>query len=240
MVNSVDASHNRTCPESLIFVIVGFNFNTIMNAPIIAATDPTTEAISNIYARRSVRRYTSQPVSRELIEQIIDAGRMAPTAMVKQPWKFYVLTKASSIREFSKAIIKTLAKDLVHEGPAGIAKLALGALYSLYYGDFKKAPDIFYGAPVIIFITAPKEEPWACYDVSMCAQNIMLAAKALGLDSCPLGVGKAVEHTPIYYKLRIPYPEQVFLALCIGYGNEAPKPHKRIKDNLFYVDDYGL
>ncbi|MCC8426411.1 nitroreductase [Mucilaginibacter sp. UR6-11] len=194
-------------------------------------------AIQNIYARRSVRQYQDRPVERELIEQIIDAGRMAPTAMIKQPWKFYVLTRRESIREFSKAIIKTLAKEMVHEGAVGIAKLAMGALYNLYYSDFLKAPDIFYGAPVVIFITAPKDEPWACYDTCMCAQNMMLAAKALGLDSCPLGAGKAVEHTPIFYKLRIPYPEQVFLALIIGYGDETPKAHKRIKDNVVYVDD---
>jgi nitroreductase len=195
------------------------------------------EAMKVIYTRRSVRRYKEQSVSRELIEQVVDAGRMAPTAMMKQPWKFYVLTEADTISTFSKAIIKTLTKEMVHEGPIGIAKLAAGALYSLYHSDFKKAPDVFYGAPVVIFITAPKDEDWACYDASMCAQNMMLAAKALGLDSCPLGVGKAVEHTPIYYKLRIPYPEQVFLALIMGYGDEHPKVRKRVRDNIIYVDD---
>lgn len=201
------------------------------------ATLTTSEALRVIYERRSVRQYQDRPVPRELIEQVIDAGRMAPTAMMKQPWKFYVLTDKNSIHDFSKAIIKTVAKEMMHEGPAGIAKLAMGALYSLYYGDLLKGPDIFYSAPVVIFITAPKDEPWACYDISMCAQNMLLAAKALGLGSCPLGVGKSVEHTPIYYKLRIPYPEQVFLAIVMGYSDEQPKAHKRITDNVIYIDD---
>jgi nitroreductase len=208
-----------------------------METQIHATFEAMPEAMKIIYTRRSVRQYKDQSVSRELIEQVIDAGRMAPSAMMKQPWKFYVLTEAATISEFSKAIIKTLTKEMVHEGPLGIAKLAAGALYSLYHSDFKKAPDVFYGAPVVIFITAPNDEAWACYDISMCAQNMMLAAKALGLDSCPLGVGKAVEHTPIYYKLRIPYPEQVFLALIIGYGDEQPKVHKRIIENIIYIDD---
>lgn len=195
------------------------------------------ETIRTIYERRSVRRYQDKPVSRDLIEEVIDAGRMAPTAMMKQPWKFYVLTQKSSIREFSTEIIKALAKEMVHEGPEGIAKLALGALYNLHHARLLKGPSVFYGAPVVIFITAPKDEPWACYDVSMCAQNMMLAAKSLGLDSCPLGVGKAAEHTPIYYKLRIPYPETVWLAVAIGYGDENPKPQRRKKDNVIYVDD---
>lgn len=200
-------------------------------------TEATSSVIQNIYARRSVRRYQNRPVDRELIEQIIDAGRMAPTAMMKQPWKFYVLTEQASIGEFSKAIIRTLTKEMMHEGPSGIAKLALGALYSMYYGNLLEGPDVFYGAPVLIFISAPEDEPWACYDISMCAQNMMLAAKALGLDSCPLGVGKELEHVPIYYKLRIPYPEKVLLAVVFGYGDEQPKAHTRKKDNVIYVDD---
>jgi nitroreductase len=193
--------------------------------------------IQNIYARRSVRRYQDRLVERGLIEQVIDAGRMAPTAMMKQPWKFYVLTEKASIQEFSKATIRALTKEMVHEGPVGIAKLALGALYSMYHSNLMHGPDIFYGAPVVIFITAPEDEPWAYYDVSMCAQNMMLAAKALGLDSCPLGVGKVVEQTSIYYKLRVPYPEKVLLAVIIGYGDEHPKPHPRSRDNVVYVND---
>lgn len=208
-----------------------------METVINPASEEVPAAIKNIYARRSVRRYLQRDVPRELVEQVIDAGRMAPTAMMEQAWKFYVLTKPETIREFSNAIIKTLTKEMLHEGAAGVAKLAMGALYSLYYNKVLKGPDIFYGAPVVIFLTAPKDEPWACYDISMCAQNMMLAAKALGLDSCPLGVGKYVEHTKIYYKLKIAYPEQVYLALAIGYGDENPKAHARFKDNITYIDD---
>ncbi|MCQ6961585.1 nitroreductase [Mucilaginibacter aquariorum] len=203
----------------------------------IKTSEELPETLRTIYERRSVRRYKDLPVEREILSRIIDAGRMAPTAMMKQPWHFYVLTEKESIEEFSKAIIKTLAKEMVHEGPAGIVKLAAGALYSLYHSELLKGPDIFYHAPVVVFLTAPKDEPWACYDISMCAQNMMLAAKALGLDSCPLGVGKAVEHTPIYYKLRIPYPEQVYLALVFGYGDEAPKAHERLTANVHFIDD---
>jgi len=193
-------------------------------------------AIQTIYSRRSVRRYKQKEVAREVIEQIIDAGRMAPTAMMEQPWKFYILTNPELIDEFSKAIIKTLAKEMVMAGASGIGKLALGAVYNLFHNNVFNGPDIFYGAPVVIFLTAPKDEPWACYDISMCAQNMMLTATALGLDSCPLGVGKYVEHTSIYYKLKIPYPEQVFLALIIGYGDEHPKARARRKDNEIFID----
>lgn len=43
-----------------------------------------------IYTRRSIRKYEDKPISRELLEQIIDAGRVAPSAKNRQPWKFLV------------------------------------------------------------------------------------------------------------------------------------------------------
>ena len=46
---------------------------------------------NSIYNRRSVRKYLDKNVSKEMIEQIIDAGRMAPSAKNRQPWKYIVL-----------------------------------------------------------------------------------------------------------------------------------------------------
>lgn len=45
-----------------------------------------------IYDRRSIRKYQDREVSMELIEQIIDAARMAPSAKNRQPWKYIVYT----------------------------------------------------------------------------------------------------------------------------------------------------
>jgi nitroreductase len=62
----------------------------------------------------------------------------------------------------------------------------------------------------------------------------MLAAKSLGIDSCPIGFGKFVEKTPNYSKLNIPSDEQVHLAIILGYGEETPLVHKRTNQNVFY------
>lgn len=47
-------------------------------------------ALETIYSRRSIRKYTDEQVSRYIIEQIIDAGRVAPSAKNRQPWKYLV------------------------------------------------------------------------------------------------------------------------------------------------------
>jgi nitroreductase len=208
-----------------------------MEAETISINEKSVEVLKNIFERRSVKKYKDIPVDKEIIEKIVDAGRMAPSAHNIQPWKFYILTKRDTIRLFSKEIAKVVMAALIKEGPMGVIKIAAAALYNLHLGDLSKGPDpVFYNAPVVVFLTAPGDNEWAIYDVNMCAQNMMLAAKSLGLDSCPLGIGKYVEHTKIFYKLQIPFPDRVLLALIFGYGDESPKAHKRIRDNVFYID----
>jgi len=76
---------------------------------------------------------------------------------------------------------------------------------------------------------------WAGLDIGMCAQNMMLAAKSLGLDTCPVGAAKYVQETDLIAKLHTPYTEHVELAIILGYGNEQPEVHERIKNNLTYI-----
>jgi nitroreductase len=180
------------------------------------------ETLKTIYERRAVRKYTDKPVSRELIEQLLEAGRMAPSAINKQPWKFYILTKKDTIKTFSDAVAKAAAKH-VHLGFAS--------------GILNTNDAIFHGAPVVIFITAPKDNKWASLDVGMCAQNIMLAAKSLGLDSCPVGMGKYVEEASCFEQLKVPKKETVLLSIIIGYGNDKPAVHERNKKNCVYIDN---
>lgn len=195
------------------------------------------ETMQTIFNRRAVRKYKDQPVSNELIGQLLDAGKMAPSAINTQPWKFYVLTSKEDIHLFSREIVKAGLKSIPKAGIKKVVKAVASGITHLSHGiDFLTAKDpVFHGAPVVIFITAPKEDEWAGLNIGMCAQNIMLAAKSLGLDSCPVGFGKFVEKTSDYSKLRIPETEQILLALVIGYGDETPEVHERKNNNVFYV-----
>ena len=197
-----------------------------------------TQTMATIFERRAVRKFRALHVEDAMIEKIIEAGCMAPSAMNRQPWKFYVLTRSQSIDLFSKEIMHVVIDEQLNSGFGGLLKLAAGAIYSFYYGGFK-TPNLFYHAPIVIFLAAPKDNPWACYDIAMCAQNMMLGARSLGLDSCPIGVGKYVGNTPSYDTLGIPNEEEVHLALSIGYGDEKPSPHRRVRDNVIYVDRVG-
>lgn len=180
----------------------------------------STETLHAIYDRRSVRSYEDRPVFIELISRVIDAGKMAPSAMNRQPWKFYVLTTPDAIGAFSKEIAA-----------------ALEGKFHLAHGLDPLASDdpIFHGAPVVIFITTPRDDEWAPIDAGMCAQNMLLAAHSLGLASCPVGLARYVEKTPIVSRLGLAANEEVVLAVVMGYGRELPEQHKRIGNNVIFI-----
>jgi nitroreductase len=193
--------------------------------------------LNAIYSRRAVRRYSDAPVENDFIGKIMEAGKMAPSAMNRQPWKFYVVRDKTLISSISGEIVKVAAKDILKPGLKQLIKTAKDLFHGSHFADFFNTSDpVFHGAPVVIFITAPKDNEWAPIDIGMCSQNMMLAAKAFGLDSCPIGFAKYVTQTKIYSKLGIPKPEAVILALIFGYGKEDPKPHERITGNVVYVN----
>ncbi|HTI10670.1 MAG TPA: nitroreductase [Puia sp.] len=211
-----------------------------MDTKVTAEPAAMTETIKTIYERRAVRKYTDRLVDIDLIEKILDAGRMAPSAMNKQPWQFYVLTNKETIRSFSREIAGVAKKAALKSGVSGIAGMlkAAAGLLNLSHGiNFHALKDpVFYGAPVVIFLTAPRDNEWAGLDIGMCAENIMLAAKSLGLDTCPVGFGKYVEETKIYSRLHVPASEEVRLAIILGYGDESPEVHERVRANLLFIE----
>ena len=196
-----------------------------------------TETIKVINTRRAIRKYKDKAVSKNLIEQVINAGMMAPSAINRQPWKFYVLTNEETIRSFSKEISKLALKDFSKLKPKNIIETAGHLLHFAHNFNFHALTDpIFHGAPVVIFITAPVDNEWAPLDIGMCAQNMMLAAKSLGLDTCPVGLAKFAMQVDLYPKLGIPPSEKVLLAIILGYGNENPEMHERQKNKTVFVD----
>lgn len=197
----------------------------------------TNATLATIYTRRAVRKYQPTAVDRQQVEQLIGAARMAPSAMNRQPWKFYVVSNAELIHLLSKDIVKKAFKEEVKKGFKGILASASALLHALHNFDLSRFDDpIFYKAPVVIFITAPLNNEWAPLDIGMCAQNMMLAAKSLGLDTCPVGFAQFVNHTEHYARLGIPEDEKVLLAVIVGYGNETPPVHERVTNNVMYIE----
>lgn len=118
-------------------------------------TNPVIEAMKK---RRSVRKYKSDPVPQELVDQVIEAGTYAASGMGLQPW-LVVQVDDAAIRE-------GLRKDNAR---------IMGAT---------EDSDPFYGAPVCLVVLGLRGNPNHNSDVSLMMGNMMLAAHSLGLGSC--------------------------------------------------------
>ncbi len=202
--------------------------------PEVQAKDPVHQAI---YSRRAVRKFTKKEVDPNVLKEIIAAGTMAPSAMNRQPWKFYILHDPKTIAKVSQAITKVSSSEFSPKKPNKFLQAALSLFqFSRDLGLFQGADPIFHHAPVVILIAAPIDNEWAALDIGMCAQNIMLAAQSYGLASCPIGLAKFVSHTSLYPHLNIPQTEQIQLGIILGYGDEHPAAHKRETGNIHYIN----
>lgn len=121
-------------------------------------TTPTTakDALSVIHARKSVRHFTGESVTKEQLEQILKAGMAAPTAVNKQPWSFVVISERAALNSLAEGL--PYAKMLDKAGAAIIVCTQ---------------PDRAHES----------SREFAIIDASCASENILLATEALGLGA---------------------------------------------------------
>ncbi len=187
-----------------------------------------------IYRRRSNRIFKKDPVPRELIERILEAGRFAPTEGNSQPVKYIVLDDRQQIdklRDGMMTTLRLLGKTYLQGGPIRRTLLRLYGRKDPNSMDIrpiyaikamlkdKKPTDLFQKAPALILVLADQrgvgQPPLTC---GIAAQNIVLAAHALGLGTCYIGFVTVVNMNPfLKRKLGIKYPYRVYSSIALGY-----------------------
>jgi nitroreductase len=203
-----------------------------------------------IASRRSIRAFLPTPVSREEIEAILAVASRAPSGTNTQPWKVYVLT--GPIKEqLSKEIIKaydnpSVAAQHAEEydyyprewvSPYVERRRKVGRdLYALL--NLKREDQagihaqhrrnyLFFDAPVgMIFTVNRVMGTGSRLDYGMFLENIMLAARGRGLDTCPQAAFNQF-HRIIAELLRIPGQEQIVCGMALGYADLS-----RVENNL--------
>lgn len=171
-----------------------------------------------IKGRRSIRKFTGQPVSHELLAQIVETASYAPS------WKH-------------TQIVRYIAVE-------GEKKAALAKCTSIFPGNGR----IMENAPMVIAVTmikgrsgyerdgsfsTPKGDRWQMYDAGVAGEAFCLAAYEQGLGTVIMGLFDEEEATKL---LELPEDRELVALIPIGYPDEAPAAPRRkaVEDLLSY------
>jgi nitroreductase len=174
---------------------------------------PSPESVMALLkGRRSIRLYKPDPVPDEMVEQLLEAGRWAPSASNRQPWAFIVVRDEAIRRE-----------------------VAQHAAY--YFVRWAQAED----APLLIVLCGDARNriyrQFLHEDIGLAGSQIMLQAKALGLGTCWLG---GLDRKAIAEVLKVPDHFEVVGVLTVGFPAEDPDPRERKPlSEIVHYDVYG-
>ncbi|MFC5509667.1 nitroreductase [Massilia jejuensis] len=203
-----------------------------------------------ITSRRSIRAFLDKPVEQDDIARILEVAARAPSGTNTQPWKVYVLTGQARV-DLSEAILaahtdpeqsrqhseeyayyprewvspfidrrRKVGWDLY--GLLGLSREDKAGMAAQHARNFR-----FFDAPVGLIFTIDRiMEQGSWLDYGMFLQNIMVAARGRGLDTCPQAAFTQY-HRIIARQLALPSNETVVCGMALGWADPS-----RIENSL--------
>ncbi len=210
-----------------------------MNLP--KGKEPTDNIWEAIYTQRAIRYWQDKPVPRDLLKKVVEAGSKAPSGSNSQPWMFVVVDNELERNAIAAALrglyesAEPLQK-MIEEGSKSEDKtqrlMLKGA--KAFFSQLEKAPALL--IPCLYNLSSPTPDPTtlaAGSSIYLAVQNMMLAARALGL-----GTVMTTAHSLIEPQIRetLSLPDDAFpVALIpIGYpdANFGPTSRKGLDEIL--------
>lgn len=195
-----------------------------------------------LYTQRAIRRFKPDPVPHELIERIIEAGTKAPSGGNRQPWAFVVVEDKDSLAAIAEAMrehlkvndqLRTYFVDGAQSDDRTERLMLSGAL------DF--ANDITSAPALIIPCMYPAwgDSLTSGSSIFPAVQNILLAARGIGLGTCLTTFNLGTEDT-LREKLNLPADAMPVALIPIGYpkGKFGATTRKPVSEVLFW-DKWG-
>ena len=169
------------------------------------------EVIKNLTERRSVKSYNTQTVPKEILEQIIETGKYAPSGRNLQASVMVCVTDKDTVKKLSKLNAAVMGADI----------------------------DPFYNASTVIIVFADSTIPTYIYDGSLVMGNLMNAAYSLGVSSCWIHRAKEVfmtdEGKELMKKWGLTNDYEGIGNIALGYRNgELPTAAKRKENYIIY------
>jgi len=165
-----------------------------------------------IFARRSVRRYQERPISEETLRDLLEAAMAAPSAVARDPWHFIVVQSRERLLQLT---------DILPHGKM-LRNAAAGIIVC---GDIERAHD--------------GEESYMLQDCSAAVENLLLAAAALGLGGCWLGVHPRAERMDGIRKLfSLPGNIIPVAGISLGWPEKEPTARTRYDDGHVHREEW--
>lgn len=189
------------------------------------------ETFTAISQRRSIRKYTSEPISEADLKDLLEAAMLAPSASNLQPWYFLVIQSKDKMNEL-KTLMATAARNLMPYWQKRFAN------YPNVVTETEEFVRFLGDAPVCIlaFLYKPDYELHlpAIQSVAAAIENLLLAATDKGLGSCwltaPLSGGVDEE----IHRAFAPDKGELVAMITLGHSAQNPKMPRR-KDGRFEI-----
>lgn len=178
----------------------------------------------NIYElisqRQSDRKYDpNRPVPREILDRIVEAGRLAPSACNAQPWHFIIIDEPSVRKEVATALTSGVTGSMNHFAQNAPALIVI----------VEEKPNLSSRLGGIIM-----GSHFAHIDIGITAAYMTLAATHEGVGSCLIGW---INERKLRKQLNIPSNKRIPLVLTLGYSLEASK--RRVRKEIHQVRSYN-
>lgn len=162
-----------------------------------------------IEKRRSIRKFSDKPVSREILEVLIKAAALAPTASNLQAWRFFVADDPELVRDI----------DSFSPGLSGKPPVIIAIASDLAEAEHRGSKNSFVYGLIM--------------DAAMAAENLMLKATDLGLGTCAI---KSYNDKAVHKLLKLPDTMRLEILISVGWPAAEPREPKRkaMEDVLFW------
>lgn len=145
-----------------------------------------------ILSRRTIRRFKPDPISRDDLVELVNAGRLASSAGNRQPWEFIVVDESDLVRDLCASLGWLAGAPEENQQPAAL---------------------------IVVLLSNPKDKWSAFADGGAAVQNMQLAAWEKGIGSCWIG---SVDAVTVGKLLKIPDEMKLFSVLALGLPAEEP------------------
>ena len=175
-----------------------------------------TEAIRK---RRSVRRYREEPVSEELLRELLELACWAPSAENEQPWYFVALTSEDELRN-----LQTTMEQVAEETKTHLEELL--PKHPRIVGQTTEFLRRLGGAPVCILAFLQKDygelRDSMLESTAAAIQTVLLAAKERDLGTCWINAATHLGYGPVLRDLYAPDKGELVSIVTLGYPERTP------------------